>query len=887
LVRLVRSFTNRRHDADFDLEIQSHLQMQIDDEVLNGVDPEEARRRARVRMGGINAVKEARHDRSGIPAVEILAKDVVYALRTLVRNKGWTTVTVLSLALGIGANTALFSVFQSVAIDELDVTAPEQLVAFRWGGPNTTASTMYGVGYTAPDPVLGTTQVPLTMPLYREFRDTSRTLDTVFAFAPTQIEVAVLDEEESVEAQYVSGTYYPGLGIGPVLGRLIGPADDALTASPVAVISEPYWRTRFGADPNIIGRTLQINDTPVVVIGVAPGETGDLQRVGKPTRSISIPLELEPRIRRGQSLVQNDSAWWLQVMGRMDAGTSIAAVQTELAPALEGLLRRQTEDANARIPELIVVSGARGTLDPTATETTALAIMAGVFGIVLVIVCVNVVNLLLSRNETRQREIAVRSAIGASRSRLIRQFLTEGMVLTGIGAVAAVGVAHLGLALTPVDLVRSRVLDPGVLSFVAGLTLIIGTSLGIVSAIGSSRPARALDLSRGHDAANPSSGWTGRSLVVCQVALSMTLVIGAGLFLRTLDNLRSEATGFNPDNLAVLWLGGQARDTNNDTRSRIYERIATLPGVESVSGASDALFGSGQVQYGFRLDADDPASTVSVPTFWVGSQFLEVQQIALRSGRGFTAADERSASPVAVVTEAFVREFFDPRGVGPIGYRMPVPGADAEIVGVTADVKYGNLRESARPMVYIVDAAQTSRLRRVLIRTSIPPEQVMGSILEAAQTVSPDATGMAIESQRQEIMRTYRNERLYAVASSVFGGLALAVSMVGLFGLLSFAVARRTREIGIRMALGAQKTAVLRSVLLESLALVSGGVALGLAGAFALTRYIESLLYDLRPNDPATLSAATGIMLAVGILAAFLPARRAAGVDPMVALRHD
>jgi hypothetical protein len=328
------------------------------------------------------------------------------------------------------------------------------------------------------------------------------------------------------------------------------------------------------------------------------------------------------------------------------------------------------------------------------------------------------------------------------------------------------------------------------------------------------------------------------------------------------------------------------RGLDEASRSAFYEGLSSMPGVESFTPTSDALFGSDQVRYSYPLDGDDPESLVSIPTFWVGSGFLDVNQIALLSGRGFEPQDERTGRPVAVVTETFVREFFDGREADALGQRLPVFETDVEIVGISADVKYGNLREAAKPMVYIVDPGQAFRLSRILVRTSIPPDQVMPAILETAGSFNPEGR-FSIASQQEEIARTYRNERLYAVAASLFGALALSVSMVGLFGLLSYAVSRRTKEIGIRMAVGARKPTILGSVLGESLKLVSAGIVLGLCGAFVLTRYVQSLLYGLEPNDPRTLLTAVAVMIAVSIGAAFVPAHRAASVNPMVALRHD
>ena len=887
-VRFGNLFSKKRSEREIADEIESHLQFHIEDGLRNGLAPGQARRQASIRLGGVEAAKEAWRDRRGIPFLETLWKDIVYAFRMMGRNKGWTAVAVLSLALGIGANTAIFSVFESMMLGKLPVIDPDELVAFRWAGDNNVARSMIAYGYSTPDPILGQSAASFTADVGEEFRAASRTLDAVFAFAPAgSVRVGIDGEQEVAESQYVSGEYYRALKLSAVQGRLIELNDDMETAEPVAVVSEEYWRNRFGADTEFIGETIAINEVLFTIVGIAPAGIGDLQRTGRPTPDISIPLAMEPQLTGGRSRLRNRGAWWLHIMARMKPGFTTVQVRDELAPVLDRVARSQATASqnDVRIPSLLVVPGSHGVYDLPSNVVTALAILAGVFAIVLVIVCVNVANLMLSRDETRARETAVRAAIGASRARLVRQFLTESTVLVTLGAFGALGLAHAGLVLAPIDGIESRILGWSVLGFVGIVTLSIGVLLGTVSAIGAScggpgSPTRLIQRRLGQ-----SRSFAGKSLVAAQVALSLVLLIVAGLFLRTLENLQSVPTGFNPDNLVLL--STPVRGVEASSRRNLLERLDNLPGVQSVTASSDALFGTGQVRYSIDLDPNDPETIVDVATFWVGAGFLETQQIPLRRGRTFSASDEQAGPAVAIVNEAFIREFLAGFDQEPIGYRLAVFGSAIEIVGVSGDAKYGSLRDEAPAMLYIVDPEQSFRLTRYLIRTEAAPDLLIPAIGNAARDVSRDLGTPRITTQRDMIAQMYNSERLFALSSSLFGGLGLLISMIGLFGLLSYTVTRRTREIGIRMALGARKGTVVASILRESLVLVSVGVVLGLGAAAAVTRYIESLLFGLGPNDSTTIAGAVILMLAVSGAAAYLPARRASRVDPMVALRDE
>lgn len=830
-----------------------------------------------------------------------LLQDIRYAFRILHQNKGWTTVAIVSLALGIGANTVLFSAVDTVLIDTIPVPNPDDLIAFRWIGENNMAQGIAGYGYVTPDPTGNRTSASFPFAAFEAFDAASPGLEAVFAFTGTSL--TLTDSlGDRVNGQFVSGNYYQGLGISAVRGRALVEEDDTTTAEPVVVISEGYWQRRFGGDPEVPGTTIVLNDVAFVIAGIIPAGLGDMKRVAPRTPDVSIPLAMESRLRQDR-YVTRPRNWVLLIMGRTQPGASVEQLQADLQPVFARAIQDDYQRGagaprtDPKIPLLQIKDGSRGVYDAERDVVLRLTLLSVVCWIVLVIVCVSLANLLLLRSEGRQKEMVVRLSIGASPKRLIRQLLTESLVLAALGGGLGIVLAYACIPLLAVDGID---MDETVLGFATILTVIAGTMFGLVPALRASRIGLSLAMKETAAQVTRSASGLGKSLVIAQVALTFVLLIAAGLFLRTLGNLQRVPTGFNPENVLIFDIDSgipvvqRFRDTAaNASVKRLHEeilaRLEATPGVRSVTVTTGVLLDGSRIGYGISIQGQDSTAPSSTPRLTVDRRFFETLGIPLMQGRGFNQQDYESGPPVAIANEAFARAFF-PAGT-PIGKRFGGRSdgtGEIEIVGLVGNVKYASLREEAPPMVYIgLRRNATGREDTFLLRTSGSPELLIPTIRNVVSSIDPNARLRNVRTQMSEIEQRYDQERLFANVSISFSGLALFVSMIGLFGLMSYTVERRTRELGIRIALGAEATTIRLSVLRESWLLVVTGIVVGVSAALATSRFIESVLFGLAPNDPATILAASGLMLAVATLASYLPARRASDVDPMVALRHE
>ena len=893
----------RRNPADHDLERELRFHLEHAEEELRGKGhaPAEAARLARVRLGGFPQTMEALRDQRGLPWLETLWRDVRYALRMLGRSKEWSAAAILLLALGIGSSAALFSVFQNYALERLPVHKPEELVTMRWSGEQNVLSASYRHAYIeGMDGWRGGHTFPFGF--VEQLRDAGRTLSDVIAFAPTgSMNAYANGRAEFVSGQFVSGNFYSSLRVEAVDGRTIMPYDDAESADPVVVISQQYQARRFGMDKSVVGETLRINGMPFTVVGVSPADFRDLMLRGLPdSPDLTIPLAIEPRLRGSGSRLRSPATWWLTVMGRMKPGIRVEAVETELGRVLQQAARASAEavmgewPSSLQLPRLQVVPGGHGVSDASREVVNRLAILACMLGSILLIVCVNVASLLFSRGTARQREIAMRAALGASRSRLVVQLLTESVVLasTGgaVGLVAAIWsapwVSRVALPSLPADI---TIVSAPVLLFAAALTVAAAVLFGVAPAIRATRPAAAPLAKQGPGTLSSPRTWLGRSLISAQVAVTVFLLVGAGLFLRTLSNLQKTDLGFNPDNVLVFTLeptlsgydGGQATSLYRD----LEDRLLTIPGIRSVSSsAGGTLLDGGGVRIWIELEnrTDRP----EVNRFSVDLDFLDTLQIPLELGRTFSADDTPASQPVALVNRAFAREFF-PDG-SPIGRRFRGGRNEVEVVGVVGDAKVNSLRVAAPPTFYVPETQLSLSGRSVLIRTAGSPQAAVPAIEAAVRGLDSQLPLGDISTLTERIGANHLgSERVMAVTSSAFGGMGFVTAMVGLFGLMSYSVVRRTKEIGVRMALGAAGSDVLRSVMGEIMVVVGLGVLVGLGAALALSRFVESQLFGLSGHDPTTILWVVTMTIGASVLAGYFPARRAARVDPVMAIRCD
>jgi len=919
--RLAGIFHRQRDEADLREELEANLQLQIDDNLRAGMQADEARRAALLHLGSIDSVKEAARDRRGIPFLETLARDVAFSFRLLRQNKAWSAVAILSLALGVGANTALFALVYNYALQKLPVRDPDQLVTFRWYGGTNPRSLTSDDAYVkhAPNERAGG---GVSFDIFDAFRKENRTLSDIFAFANVgNLTVVFRGSAEFATGHFVTGNFYSGLGMEADLGRTISLEDDTPSALPVVVISHQYWERRFAADRNIIGSTILINRTPFSVVGILPSHAVDLTGRGTVNApDLAIPLAFEPRLRSESWMPPQN--WWLTVMGRMNPESSVPQVTANFndvwhRAVIDGWNRfvaSMSPEAKAnpqlggrviRVPELRVVSASRGVSDPRVNVFSELAVLGVIFGVVLMIVCVNLANLMLARAATRRKEIALRLAIGASRHRLLRQLLTESIVLSSVGGafglVFAVWCARLlSSVVFRSDSFSTYSYQPPqpswlLLLFSVVLAVVMGLLFGIAPALKLTLEGRIAAIRETEN--SPSRTVVGKALLVAQVALSILLLVTAGLLYRTLRNLERVDIGFDPHHLAAFWiqprLNGYERTQLASLYEQIQQQLLRVPGVQSVTfGAPEGLLDFGETHFDFwtSVQGSTPvhriASAMSIET-----NFFDTMGIALKLGRRFTTSDVRTAAPVAIVNETLARTLAgdgNPVGMFYTNSPNPRPGQHVEIVGVVADAKVNSLRDEPPPLFYRPIQQVPFDSRSVVIRTTGDPAALLSAIRDAVRQVDPALPIHRLATEMERLEGSYlMNERVFAVASTFFAVLALLVVTIGLFGLMSYNVARRTSEIGIRMALGAAPRTVLKAVLSEAIWIVGLGIVTGIGGVIAAMRLIRSLLFGLAPHDPLSIGAAAALMLAVCITATYWPARRASRVDPMVALRHE
>ena len=868
--------------------------------------------------------------------MQTLWQDLRYSARMLLKQKGMTAIAVLSLALGIGANTALFSVVDAMLLKLLPVREPERLALFQTFAPREFDPGNYS-GNAIIDPATGLrrmTSFPYVS--YQRMREQQRerqgALSDIFAFTRFNVNLLADGQADVVNGQVVTGNYHLGLGLRPLLGRLLTDEDDQASANPVAVLSYRCWQKHFGGNPSVVGKLININNRAFTVIGVTPPGFEGAGQVGL-TEDVTVPLAMEvlPDPVQTRSQFYGVGGWWLRVMGRLKPGATLEQAQAQLETTFrqsvdEHRAARNTESlaggGNAispldpkLYPRLALISGAQGEMNYREDYAPSLYMLLGVVGIALLIACANVANLLLSRAASRQKEIGVRLALGASRWRLIRQLLTESVLLAAVGGALGVVLAMwIKDGLLAVSDWGPSALEPKLdwraLGFTLGLSLLTGIIFGLAPAVRATKvdltPALK-DSGRSSSAVSRSS--LGRGLVVTQVALSLLLLIGAGLFVRTLLNLRRVDPGFNTKNLLMFKVAPGLIGYKGERRMQLYERICerleALPGAPKVTFSRTPLLADNDSDRPVYLrsalaaapDADGRIRETGDSYILYGREnFLETMEIPLLAGRGFTRQDDERAPKVVVVNQTFANRFFP--NESPVGKRFTLDVKkpdEIEIVGLVKDAKYARQRDDAPPTMYLPwrQAANVMPEANFELRATGDPRALIAAVRQAVREVDETLPIRSVKTQVEQADETLHMERLFAKLVTLFGLLAQQLASIGLFGVLAYAVSQRTREIGIRMALGASKTDVMKMVIRQGMTLAIVGVALGLGGAYLLTMYLESLmslsrmLYGVKPNDPLTYGVTAVLLTAVALIACYLPARRATKVDPMVALRCE
>lgn len=877
-------------------------------------------------------------------------QDLRFGLKLLAKNPGFTAVTVLTLALGIGANTAIFSLINGMLLSSLPVRDAQGLVLLQWRAlkaPKIHSSRSYG-DCNSQFVDVNPTACSFSQPFLKDVLSQSTVFSSVAAFSGAgQLDLSGNGPASVINGQLVSGDFFQTLGVRPFAGRTILPSDDAPGASPVAMLNYRYWQSAFGGSPSAIGRMIHLNGVAFMIVGVAdpklisiaPGNAYD----------VWLPFSVYPQITVGFSPEQVDAgSWWIVMIGRLKPGVAIGQAQS----AVSLLFRNDVlhgdkplfKDADA--PAIDLVSAQQGLVGKRGQYFTPLYILMLAVGIILLIACANVAGLTLARSAARRKELAVRLALGAGRGRIVRQLLTESVLFSIIGGALGLLFALWGVRAI-VAFVSSSMrdqyfpyvigLDSRVLAFTAAAALLTGILFGIAPAFRGARVDLTPALKEGEGGSADIAGSRGRlltlgnSLVVAQVALAVVVLAGAGLVVRTLQNLRSIDPGFDTRNVLLFHINPELAGYEPANVDSLYGdlqgRLAVIPGITEVSYSSMPLLSGSLMIKGFHLAGTPKDQESDTDYFPIGPNFFETMHMRLLSGRTFEPADFQTAAEAeareraqrmappnsvsqagassagsmppaplgpplpAIVNEAFVRRYFGK--VNPIGQRFGAEDAGDEgpadpgytIVGLVRDAKYNNLRREINPTTYVPNSGAHGVSFE--LRTAGDPTMVIPAVREVVNKLDSNLPLTQIETQSKEIDSLLYQERVIARLASFFGILALVLASIGLYGLLAYEVARRKREIGIRMALGAQQSDVMRLVLGQGTALAVSGATVGFAAAFGVTRFLATLLYGVQPADPVTFTTVAILLAFVALAACYIPARRAMRADPIVALRYE
>jgi predicted permease len=826
-----------------------------------------------------------------------MIRDLRYAVRSLLASKAFTLAAVATLGLGIGANTAAFSVVNAMLIQQLPVTRPEELVMFYWlRMPEPTVAAYSGYGRQGPNGAgIRTSFSHLT---FERFRERSSTLAGVFAVSGLRdLSVRADAQTEAASAHLVSGSYFETLGVAAVRGRTLTSDDDRPGADPVVVISHRYWQRRFQGDPGVVGKPIEVNRVPMVIAGVTvPGFDGI--RVGEST-DVTIPLSLAARVE-GRA-VRPISTWWVQIMGRMKPGVEHGQVLADVNRLFVESMQESwavrpssTTSKGTSIPQLQIMDGSRGPDGPRRDAFPVLGAVSGVASIILLIGCVNVANLVLARTSSRRQDVAIRRALGASRGRVVREVLTESLLLAGAGALGGVLVAFWGKGfLQWIPAAGAPIVDPKidryVLLFAGGISVVTAILFGLGPALRASRAALGSSVKSIH---LQRRGLLRRTLVVVQVALSLALLVVAGQFLQTLHNLRQVDVGFDTANLLVFRIDPVVPGSDAPRMFQALEDVKTavgqVPGVRSVTMSVMPVLAQAEWTAMVGIDSGTPARSVHVQG--VGLGFFQTLGIPFRAGRDLLAGDREGAPRVAIVNEAMVKQLF-PDG-SPIGRQFqflegPEKGIRIEVVGVVRDAAYVRVQEPNPPTLYMPHRQMAPGAMTFEARTAVDPFSLIPAVQEAVRRVDASLSLTGVTSQEQQIEKTIALPNTFALVIGVFGSVALALACIGLYGIISFDVAQRTREIGIRMALGAQRSDIIRHVLRDMAMVVAIGAGLGWALAVAVAGAARHVMFGVAPGNPVAIVGATLMLIAAAGLASFQPAHRATRIDPTQALRRE
>ena len=895
-------FRRNQLDRDLDEELRAYAELVSAEKMRAGMSPEEAYRDTRREMGGDEQIRQSVRDIRAGALLDRLVQDIRYGMRTLWRSPGFCLVAVTTLALGIGANSAMFSLLDQIVLRLLPVKEPERLAMITERG------NFYGDSY-GPNTV--------SWPMFEDLRDNNRVFSGMFCRFPTAVTLGHGNHAAQVTAELVSGSYFEILGIDMALGRPILPQDDSVPDSqPVVVLSYSFWKTYFNSDRTIVGRAIAVNSHNMTVIGVAqPGFDG--VEFGHPAKVfVPIMMKTEMTPRSDGLKDRRRRLQWVTAYGRLKPGVTMEQAQLSLQPLLHSILEMEVREPGFREftaadrenflrNRIQLLPGSENGLREYMRRP--LWLLVALTGAVLLLACANLASLLLARATAREHEFAVRLAIGASRARIVRQLLVECLLLSGAGALLGLALAFIAnrvlekmylSADTATQFSVSPIPDARMLLFALCAMFLTSFAFGLLPAIRGSRTEIAPAIAERSVSGAAGSLALRRTLVGTQLALSLLLLVGAGLLVRTLRNLENQGPGFPTDHLLTFEINPSLNGYTDEQTKDFFERLAvdlqTMPGVSSVGLSTMPILNGYAWQNAVEAKGFQGQPKQDQPVLnMIGPDYFAALGIPLLAGRAFTTRDVGPAAEYAVVNQAFVREYLP--GGNPLGKRFrlvnsedPSQMPDIEVIGLIPDMKYRDLRETPPAQAYFPYYQDTKfRFMNFYLRTQADPRLLMDPLRERMRQFDPNVPVVGLHTLEEQIGYSLRTERLVASLSAVFGGLATLLAAIGLYGVMAYSVTRRTREIGIRMALGATRANVVGIVMREAAVMVAAGLGAGVPLALALAELIRSQLFGLDPRDPLTVLGAALVLTAAGGFAGFLPAFRASSVNPTAALRQE
>ncbi|MGB0036057.1 MAG: ABC transporter permease [Candidatus Acidiferrales bacterium] len=890
LTSLLRNlFRKQRRDQELDDEVRAYAEMLAEEKMSQGMKPQEARRAARIELGGVEQVKEQVRDVRAGAWLDIFFQDLRYGARMLRRSPGFAVVAVLTLALGIGVNTSIFSFIDALLFQPLAVKSPEQIVNV----------------YSSDAKENDFHFAPMSYPDMKDFRDHSRSFSALMGYAETGLAIQTAEDSELVLGEVVTENYFSALGVNPLLGRMFDPSSHhAAGDDPEAVLGYSLWQRKFGADPQIVGKTLLINGSSIAIIGIAPKEFRGVFRGISP--DIWVPISMDSALHLGNP-IEDRGSQWMWAMGRLKPGVSVMQARTELDTLASRLAREYPASNKDRSVKILRADQVKFLPDIDGAISTTSFVLLGLVGLVLLIACANLAGMLLARASSRRKELAVRIALGAGRLRLIRQMLTESLLLSLLGGIFALlltvwfnsalsqALASLKLPI-PAHVVLGLNINGRVLGYelaIVGVTTLLFGLIPALRASGGSSPDGLKEETRSATGSRRKLR-TLNVLVVGQIAISMLLLTCAGLSLRSLLNAYRVNPGFDATGVATASFYPSMTGYTDTQISSFYrqltERVGALPGVSSVALAE-------RVPLNLTIhvaacapegkDIDPVNNWLHADRGGVGPRYFETMRIPLLEGREFSELDTANSPLVVIVNETLAKKFWP--GQNPMGQKLRFGGEEkySEVVGVARDGKYRTLGEDSRPFVYRALTQVENHDILLLVRASGDPRPFLAAIREQSRQLDVRMPVTQLQTLEERIGVSLLLPKAGAALFGLFGVLGFVLASVGLYGVISYTASQRTHEIGIRMALGARPREILKLIVSQGLALAVIGVTIGLAGALTMTRILSIILYGVSARDPLTFIGISLVLLSVAVLACYIPARRAMRVDPMVALRYE